>query len=157
MERRWLDDDALRALSREVPSHLQQGLIDFIELGIKPGDFLWAVICNDLQGAVLRADGLSIFAVRGIVRWLCAHAPAACWGTEQKRNEWQEVQQANCARETIEILHPTMACTCPKWWFKVPHFRDMRHSDEGLYGTARHYTLCEKAQRARRLAAGMDQ
>lgn len=110
--RRWLNDEDLAALRTEdIPEHLHQGVIDYIELGLKPGAFLWCVLGNDLQGAILRADGRSVLGLRALVRWLCTHAPATSWGSEKKRDEWQEVQQGNAAADTVERLRAPL----PDW------------------------------------------
>ena len=39
-----------------IPEYMQQGINLYIENGIRPGDFLTAVICNDLKMTYLYAD-----------------------------------------------------------------------------------------------------
>lgn len=64
----------------------------YIELGIPPGDFLWAVLTNDLREAFGRADEGNIRAMFEIVCWLWNYAPAMCWGDEERVKNWLDVK-----------------------------------------------------------------
>lgn len=52
-KRKSLRDSMRRA---EVPEHCQQGVEDYLLEGHRQGDFLMAVMCNDLMEAAVRAD-----------------------------------------------------------------------------------------------------
>jgi len=75
-------------MERDVPSHLRCGLLLWIEHGVPPGDFLLAVLKNNLFDAVGRADSTSLAALPGIVWWCYSHAPAPCWGSPEAVRKW---------------------------------------------------------------------
>ena len=71
-----------------LPPHLQGGVRRYIEKGIPPGDFLTAVITNDLFLAIGHADDTSLAALRDIVRFFYNEVPSKCWGTPEKMKTW---------------------------------------------------------------------
>lgn len=73
-----------------LPEHLRPGAIRYIEGGIKPGSFLTAVICNDLQMAVGHADEASLAALPEIVRFFYNELPGNCWGSKKIMKAWME-------------------------------------------------------------------
>ena len=56
----------------------------------RPGDFLCAVLRNDLKDAVVRADHINLPLLRAIVVWLDTEAPANAWGSVEKFETWLE-------------------------------------------------------------------
>jgi len=77
-------------IDERVPEHLRGGLQRYIEQGIKPGDFLTAVLENDLMEAMGRGDLASLAGLFGLCGWLYNEAPAACHGSEAKVRKWIE-------------------------------------------------------------------
>lgn len=80
-----------------------QGLVDgiknYYEFGIPPGDFLTAVICNDLREACARADHVNRHLLFEIIQWFYWEAPAGTWGSKEVFAKWclgkqKEVKQA---------------------------------------------------------------
>ena len=69
-----------------LPDHLRGGMARYIEHKIKPGDFLSAVLTNDLMVAVFRWDGMT--ELLDVVRWVYNQAPPACFGSREKFKEW---------------------------------------------------------------------
>jgi len=61
-----------------LPAHMQGAFARWLFFGEMGGDFMRAVLTNDLVGAYQRADSTNIFAMRDFVQWLY-DAPAACW------------------------------------------------------------------------------
>jgi|ETNvirnome_6_100_1030635.scaffolds.fasta_scaffold39092_4 hypothetical protein len=61
----------------------------WIEEGIDPGNFLTAVLRNDLSETIGRADEHSIRILPDIVRWIYSNAPSACWGSPEKVKTWK--------------------------------------------------------------------
>ena len=74
----------------EVPEYMRDGLEYYIQLGLNPGDFLTAVIINDLKGAVQAADEINIGNIPAYVNYLYNHAPVGCWGSVQHYEAWVE-------------------------------------------------------------------
>jgi|15BtaG_2_1085339.scaffolds.fasta_scaffold00777_14 hypothetical protein len=60
----------------------------YIENGIMPGGFLTAVICNDLRGAIFKADTANQNAIKEWVLFFEWEAPAACWGSINSVDDW---------------------------------------------------------------------
>lgn len=71
-----------------VPEHCRPGLIDYLVEGRPPGDFLRAVLENDLKDACGRADHINLRALPEYVRFLYNHAPAPSWGSPEKVQQW---------------------------------------------------------------------
>ena len=75
----------------EVPnSSMATGVKLYLEHGIKPGGFLTAIICNDLFGAITRADMLNIELIADWVFFFHNHAPSGSYGSEKIMNDWIE-------------------------------------------------------------------
>jgi hypothetical protein len=71
-----------------LPEHMRGPVDRYINHGIPPGGFLEAVICNDLAGAVARADHINRHRLVDIVRYMMWFAPANCWGGVPQYAEW---------------------------------------------------------------------
>lgn len=85
-----------------VPGHLQPALRRWIGYGELPGDFLQAVLRNDLRGAVLRADDVALPAIRSIVRFMINNPPSICWGTDMAVTRWN-VQNGLRGMESFNV------------------------------------------------------
>jgi len=64
------------------------GLNRYIKQRIKPGDFLTAVICNDLKESVYRADDENMANLPAYIHYLYNKAPSGCWGSKEKMTAW---------------------------------------------------------------------
>jgi hypothetical protein len=73
-----------------IPEHLRDGMRRYIFDGVPTGDFLAAVLANDLRDAAVRADHINLMALPEIVRFLHNEAPAACWGDARRVRAWTE-------------------------------------------------------------------
>ena len=60
----------------------------YIDQRIPPGDFLSAIIDNDLKGAVSRADDENMANLPAFVAYFYHEAPMLCWGSPEKRQAW---------------------------------------------------------------------
>lgn len=83
-----LSQERLEALERYIPDYMREGVKLYIEKGIPPGGFLTAVICNDLKGAVARADETNRDRLPDYVMFFYNFAPADCWGSEENMSAW---------------------------------------------------------------------
>ncbi len=71
-----------------IPGYTMTTLENYIDRGVPTGGFLRAVLGNDLQEAVARADENNIVALPAIVGWLSCNAPSACWGSPKLVADW---------------------------------------------------------------------
>jgi len=71
-----------------LPPHMQAGARLYVEQGVEQGDFLTAVLSNDLVKACSRADEINIHEITSWASWLYNEAPAACWGSIGKVKAW---------------------------------------------------------------------
>lgn len=81
-----------------LPAGLRGGALRYIEQGILPGDFLQAVIRNDLAAAAGRADAGNRERLFDIVSFWYNEAPGQCWGSREKMEAW--VEHGGAAGET---------------------------------------------------------
>ena len=71
-----------------IPERMMPGLQRYIEDHVQPGDFLQAVICNNLKNAIDRADYENMVNLPAYVAFLYNQAPAGCWGSKEIYHEW---------------------------------------------------------------------
>lgn len=72
-----------------IPEHMHQAVWYWLWDGIEPGDFLSAVISNDLRGAVLYADHYNTVAIPNWVRFFSSSMPSDSWGSKEKMSRWR--------------------------------------------------------------------
>jgi len=66
------------------------GIMRFVEHGIKPGDFLTAVLENDLMEAMGRADEENRRDIFEICQFIHMDIPARCHGSPQQVYDWMK-------------------------------------------------------------------
>lgn len=71
-----------------VPGHMHGGMLRYAFDYCPVGEFLEAVISNDLRDAVGRADDDNITNIPALVFWFYNHAPGECWGSREKYRAW---------------------------------------------------------------------
>lgn len=71
-----------------IPGGMLDDLMAYVEHGYEPGDFLCAVISNDLTEACGRADDRNLHIIAAYVAWLYNEAPSTCWGSKAKMDAW---------------------------------------------------------------------
>lgn len=71
-----------------LPEGLQDGMERYVKHGIMPGDFLTAVLSNDLRGSFMRADNSNRSSMFEIVSWCWNELPWGAWGTHGTVLEW---------------------------------------------------------------------
>jgi transcriptional regulator len=72
----------------KIPILTLQGLNNYLNFGIEAGDFLKAVLCNDLKQVCARADIHNRYALFDIVQFLYNKAPIGSWGSEENYNNY---------------------------------------------------------------------
>jgi len=83
--------------SCRIPERMRGGIVRYITEGIIPGDFLQAIITNDLKKAVWLADEENTRLLREYVLFFYNYAPAGCWGSHENMIE---IGRASC-RERV--------------------------------------------------------
>ena len=87
-EAAWGKQDAL--LFQSVPSQMHASFHRWVCWGLPPGDFLQAVISNDLFGAAALADDHNRHALWIWVRLFHNACPASCFGSQARMIEWNK-------------------------------------------------------------------
>lgn len=78
-----------------IPSRMMGGIRRYVDEGVEPGDFLCAVIANDLKEAVGRADDENMANLPAFVDFFYNHAPSLCWGSSERMAKWIEAKHAD--------------------------------------------------------------
>ena len=71
-----------------LPEHTRGEVKRYIEHGVPPGDFLQAVLRNNLMEAFMRADDTNIARMFDIVSFFYNEAPIDCWGSKENIKKW---------------------------------------------------------------------
>jgi hypothetical protein len=71
-----------------IPEHMCDGLVAYIINGRPVGDFLTAILSNDLKEACSRADNDNQKLLYDYVFFLYNSAPAQCWGGAERYARW---------------------------------------------------------------------
>ena len=80
-----------------IPAYMLDALERYIHQGQPPGDFLSAVISNDLTKAVARADDHNQVNLPAYIAYLHNEAPGVCWGSPEKMKTWIEAKKLKAA------------------------------------------------------------
>lgn len=75
----------------QIPGHTKASLDRYINQGVPTGDFLRAVLCNDLFLAIQHADGDNVRVIPHIVCYLYNECPTGCYGSAEKVNQWMQL------------------------------------------------------------------
>ena len=73
-----------------VPDHMHHTIVGWIEDALPIGDFLMALLSNDLIEAFGRAGDENITAMHRWVKYLYNHTPRGCHGSPAKVKAWRE-------------------------------------------------------------------
>ena len=71
-----------------IPEHCRSGLLAYLRYGRRPGDFLRAVLSNDLAAACRHADSLNRTLLSTYVFVLSHYAPDDAWGSPDNVEQW---------------------------------------------------------------------
>ena len=87
-----MDIAKFRYNGKGIPARMHGGIQRYVEQHIKPGDFLMAVLCNNLKEACHRADDENVDLLPVYVAYFYNEAPSSCWGSPEKVWEWIEAK-----------------------------------------------------------------
>ena len=91
-----------RGGSIRYDSTIVKSLARYINHGIRPGNFLEAVLKNNLTEAVLQADPNSLLILVPLVGLIYARAPAGCWGGKRQVDRWIAMHVKTTEEESNE-------------------------------------------------------
>lgn len=91
-----------------IPFRMMDSLQRYIEDHVKPGDFLSAVISNDLRSAVVTADDENIYLLPTYIGFFYNEAPVSCWGSKETFKTWLSIKP----KETYESPDMTGGTKC---------------------------------------------
>ena len=72
----------------ELPQRTMHSLRRYADQRIPTGDFLYAVLTNNLMEAIGRADDENLEAIYGICMYVYNDIPATCHGSKEIVDEW---------------------------------------------------------------------
>jgi len=72
----------------ELSESLYAGLTRYVEERLPTGSFLRAVLCNDLIGAIGRADSESVGDLQALVSFLFNEVRSDCYGSPEVVDRW---------------------------------------------------------------------
>lgn len=78
-------------------------LQNYAEQRIKTGDFLYAVLTNNLFLAMRLADSENLAVLQEICKYVWNEMPSGCWGTPEKVKEWLAEPQLKSNNELIPM------------------------------------------------------
>ncbi len=84
-----LYDRTSAARLHELPFNLRPGLVRHVLIGQPTGDFLFALLSNDLADTVGRADPESLATLRELVRFVRTCTPPLCHGSRAAVKAWR--------------------------------------------------------------------
>ncbi len=74
-----------------IPDYMHEGLARFVATGQLPGNFLQAVLCNNLKESVAQADDKNMFVLPAYANWMYNHAPSEAQGSHEKMMVWRSI------------------------------------------------------------------
>ena len=90
-----------------IPERMMGGITRYVEQGIPPGDFLTAIIENNLSEAIGRADDENMANIPAYCAYFYNEAPSPCWGSPAKRRAWLTMKaEERAAREDAKEPQP---------------------------------------------------
>ena len=79
---------------KTIRPDIREALDRYASNGIPTGDFLRAVLSDDLMEAVCRADDDNILTIHSICGYICNELPAGCHGSPEAYKAWIEKHKA---------------------------------------------------------------
>lgn len=81
-------ENQIGGLRMKIPEYTKENIDQYALHRIPTGDFLYAVLTNDLFGAMGRADDKNREAIFAICTYIYNNIPSNCWGSKEKVELW---------------------------------------------------------------------
>jgi hypothetical protein len=91
--RKAVNNEILAAREAELPEHMVRALKRYVSHGDDPGNFLRAVLANDLISACDKADSINIKLLPQYARYMYNNMPAGSWGSTERISAWRHKKQ----------------------------------------------------------------
>jgi len=85
-----------------VPEHILPGIARYLVTGIVPGDFLTAMLTNDLRGVMQTADDMNIEVLPAIWNFLYHNIPSSAWGSRERMAKWVEERRSFTVKQVTD-------------------------------------------------------
>jgi hypothetical protein len=76
-----------------LPEHMQDAMRRYVEHGIRPGSFLYLILCNDFVHALGHADPINMARIVSFAGFLYLEASQGCWGSREKVDAWIKARE----------------------------------------------------------------
>ena len=63
--------------------YMEKSFRNYLETGVKPGGFAYSLLCNDLRGAVTRADEQNLASILEWIDWITWEIPSMAHGSKK--------------------------------------------------------------------------
>ena len=73
-----------------IPERMMPSIDMYVDKGVIPGDFLQAIICNNLKDAFLLADDENFENIGAYASYFYNKVPAVAWGSRDRMIAWAE-------------------------------------------------------------------
>lgn len=73
-----------------IPERMMPGIKRYVEHGVIPGDFLQAIICNNLKEAFRAADDENFENIAAYVGYFYNEVPSNAWGSLAEMIKWSD-------------------------------------------------------------------
>ena len=73
-----------------LPDAMWHGMKQYLEFGVRPGDFLYSVLCNDLLQSFMSADEENKRLMHRYVNYMIRYISPAAWGDPAAVAGWME-------------------------------------------------------------------
>lgn len=85
-----LSEESIAKAHETLPKHMADTLVRYFEDAVPPGDFLYAVLTNDLVRAFAHADHINKPIIESYINWLYWEAPGRPygWGSAEAVDKW---------------------------------------------------------------------
>ncbi len=83
----------------KIPEHIYEALKRYVDNRLPPGDFLWAVLSNNLVLAVMAADEQNRAKLCDIVGFIYNEIPFISHGNPEKVKKWLQGMDDNNKRK----------------------------------------------------------
>jgi len=88
-----------------IPRAIKEQIDNYIDNGIPPSEFLYAVLTNDLRHAAGKADITNRIHLYDIILYLENYAPNMSWGSPERVEKWLAFHRENPAFIADALQH----------------------------------------------------